>query len=90
MNGHHGPVPGPDHTSILVDMSGRLGRIEGGMVHMFRAVTRIEGRMDQPPTPTPRRDWLTLAIGMVILASAAAGKVAWSDALPSLLGLVGR
>lgn len=76
MNGHHGPVPPPDHTSILIGLALRVGRLEGAV---------FKGR-NQPP----QRDWLTLIVGLGILGSAAAGKVAWSDALPSLLGLVAR
>jgi hypothetical protein len=88
MNGHRGPVPPPDHTSILVDMSGRIGRLEGAVTYTAKAVDRIERRLHSPPAPT--RDWLHYLLGALILGSAAAGKVTWQDALPSLLGLFGR
>ena len=76
MNGHHhGQVPPPDHTSIMVGFALRIGRLEGAV---FSARKH------------PQKDWATLGVGLAILASAAAGKVTWSDALPSLLGLVAR
>lgn len=74
VNGHHGPVPPPDHTSILIGLALRVGRLEG-VVFQKQA---------------PSRDWLTLAAAIAILGSAAAGKITWSDALPSILGLAGR
>jgi len=80
MNGHPGPVSPADHTSILIGFALRLGRLEG-------RVERMEARRDTPP---PARDWLTIVVGAGILAAAAAGKITWADALPSLLGFVGR
>ena len=35
-NGHHGPVPAPDHTSILVSFALRIGRLEGKVERMDR------------------------------------------------------
>ena len=88
INGHHGPVPGPDHTSILVDMSGRIGRLEGAVSHTARAVHRIERRLDRPRIP------LSEMAGPVVLAitvgAALFGKISWHEALPTMLGIVGR
>jgi len=93
INGHHHKsVPPPDRTTeILVDLSGRIGRVEGVANLTAQAVHRIERHLHSPQvTSQPPRDWLTLIVGIGILASAAAGKVTWSEALPSLLGLVAR
>lgn len=79
-NGHRGLVPPPDHTAILISFALRLGRIEGRL-------DRMDGQQYKPP---PNRDWLTLVVGLAIVAAAAAGKITWADALPSLLGFVGR
>lgn len=88
MNGHHGPVPPADHTSILVAMSGRIGRLEGGVVHISQAVTRIERRLDTPRLP------LSEMMGPIVLAITVGatlfGKISWPDALPTMLGLVGK
>jgi hypothetical protein len=83
MNGHH-MEPQPDHTSILVGIASRLGRVEAKVDGLHITVSRLErGRKTL-------QDYSTPLIGAAILASAMAGKVTWSDALPSLLGLVAR
>lgn len=79
MNGHHGPVLPPDHTSIMFTIASTLGRLDAKM-DLLLASKRSTVLQDMGP----------YVAGMVILASAAAGKVTWSEALPSLLGLVGR
>ena len=84
MNGHHhGQVP-PDHTSILVGIASRLGRVEAKVDGLHITVSRLErGRKTI-------QDYSTPLIGAAILASAMFGKITWNDALPSLLGLVAR
>jgi hypothetical protein len=83
MNGHP-TEPRPDHTSILVGIASRLGRVEAKVDGLHITVSRLErGRKTL-------QDYSTPLIGAAILASAMAGKVTWSDALPSLLGLVAR
>jgi hypothetical protein len=88
MNGHRGPVPAPDHTSILVDMSGRIGRLEGAVTYTAKAVDRIERRLDRHRIP------LSEMMGPIVLAitvgAAVFGKISWPDALPTMLGLVGK
>jgi len=79
VNGHHGPVPPPDHTSILFTIASTLGRLDAKMDVMMAS-----------KRSTVLQDIGPYIAGMVILGSAAAGKVTWSEALPSLLGLVGR
>ena len=78
MNGHHGPVPPADHTSILIGFALRIGRLEGAV---------FDRRQDQKPR---QQDLMAYVIGAVILAAAAFGKVTWSEALPSVLGLFGK
>lgn len=79
MNGSPYHFP-PDPTPILVHIAGKVGKIEA-------KVEAIEKRMDRQRRPLS--DYLTPAIGAVILAAAAAGKITWQEALPSILGLVG-
>lgn len=78
-NGHPAYHPS-DPTPILVHIAGKVGKIEA-------KVEAIEKRMDRRQRPLS--EYITPAIGAVILAAAAAGKITWSDALPSILGLVG-
>lgn len=77
MNGHR-MVPPPDHTSILIGFALRIGRLEGAVFQKGP-----EPQKDQPV-------WLHYVVGAFILGSAAAGKVSWQEALPSVLGLFGR
>ena len=79
MNGSPYPSLPPDPTPILVHIAGKVGKIEA-------KVEAIEKRLDRR---RPLSDYLTPAIGAVILAAAAAGKITWQEALPSILGLVG-
>lgn len=79
MNGSPRPTPS-DPTPILVRIAAKVGRIEA-------KVEAIEKRLDKPQRPLS--DYLTPAIGAIILGAAAAGKITWAEALPSLLGLVG-
>lgn len=81
MNGHHGPVPGPDHTSILVAIASRLGRVEQKVDDLAR---RIDARR------VPLSDWVTLGMCSLALGALAAGKITWAEALPTVLGIVGR
>ncbi len=81
MNGHHGPVPGPDHTSILVGIASRLGRVEQKVDDLAR---RIDGRR------MPYAEWVAPVLCSLVLGAAAAGKVTWAEALPTVLGIVGK
>jgi hypothetical protein len=80
VNGHHGPVPPPDHTSILIGFALRIGRLEGAVFNR---------QQEQPPLP-PRNELMAYVIGAVILGAATFGKITWADALPSVLGLFGK
>jgi len=94
MNGKSSHTWPPDHTSILVQMAGDVGEIKGVVKHFendFREVkTRITRLEDRKPPSRPLSEYIPPALGLIILAAAAAGKVTWADALPSILGLVGR
>lgn len=84
-NGHRtGWVPPPDHTSILVTISGQVGEVRADVKEIKRRVTKLESRK------TAVTDYSAPILGALILAAATAGKITWSDALPSLLGLVAR
>lgn len=88
MNGHR-VVPPPDHTSILVDMSGRIGRLEGGVGHIVGAVRRIEARLDQPAVPA----WETMVKAIapyIILPLVAWATGSWQAATEVVRQLVAR
>ncbi len=85
LNGRRGPVQPPDHTSILVHIAGQVGEIRADVREVKRRVAKIEDGKERPFS-----DYLPMLTGAVILAAAAAGKVSWQEALPSVLGLFGR
>lgn len=80
MNGHR-VVPPPDHTSILVAIASRLGRVEQKVDDLAR---RIDSRHRH------LSDWFGPVVCSLVLGAAAAGKITWSEALPTVLGLVGK
>ena len=91
-NGHHSYHP-PDHTSILIHIAGQIGHIEArqsGLLEDIREIKVDVATLKQAKPARPLSEYLPAAVGLVILAAASAGKVGWSEALPSLLGLVGR
>lgn len=71
----------PDPTPILVHIAGKVGKIEAKVEAIEKHIDRKQRR--------PLSDYMAPAIGAVILAAAAAGKITWQEALPSILGLVG-
>ena len=77
INGHRGPVPPPDHTSILISFALRIGRLEGAV-------------FNRPEPPRQQLDWVTYIVGAVLLGAATFGKITWQEALPSVLGLLGK
>ncbi len=82
INGHHGPVPPPDHTSILVKMSGQLGEV-------VSTLRRVERRLDQPSVPA----WETMAKAVapyVILPLVAWATGSWQAATEVVRHLVAR
>ena len=87
MNGKSSHTWPPDHTSILVQMAGDVGEIKGEVRQINHRVAKLE---DRKPPSRPLSEYIPPALGLIILAAAAAGKVTWQEALPSILGLVGR
>jgi hypothetical protein len=87
MNGKSSHTWPPDHTSILVQMAGDVGEIKGEVRQINQRVAKLE---DRKPPSRPLSEYIPPALGLIILAAATAGKVTWADALPSILGLVGR
>lgn len=92
MNGSPHPLlhQAVDHTPILVHIASRVGRIEArqtGLVEDIREIKADVSKLQRPRRPLA--EYITPAIGAAILAAAAAGKITWAEALPSLLGLVG-
>ncbi len=81
MNGHRGPVPPPDHTSILVHIASRLGRVEQKVDDLAR---RIDSRR------LPLSEFLGPLVLSIVAGAAMAGKITWAEALPTMLGIVGR
>ena len=79
-NGHHSAPP-PDHTSILVGIASRLGRVEQKVDDLGRRISS-------------RRLPLSELVGPVLMAivggAAMAGKITWAEALPTMLGIVGK
>lgn len=91
-NGNHSWPP-HDSTSILIWIASKIGHIEADVMHIKARQAEIKSDVEnlrRPPDRRPLTDYIVPATGLVILASAAAGKVTWSEALPSLLGLVGK
>lgn len=80
MNGHH-VVPPPDHTSILVAIASRLGRVEQKVDDLAR---RIDSRR------LPLSEFLGPLVLSIVAGAAMAGKITWAEALPTMLGIVGR
>ncbi len=78
MNGRSSPLapPADPHTAILVNHEGRIAK--------------LEARSEQPSPRRAQVDWTSVIIAAGILGAAAAGKVAWADALPSITKLVGH
>ena len=85
MNGHSHPAGAPDPTPILVQ---QIAEMRGEVRAEFRHINRRLDHISRPRRPLT--EYITPAIGAIILAVAAAGKITWQEALPSLLGLVGR
>ena len=68
-----------------------VGRIEARQRHIQEEVHEVKTRVSVLETrPKLSVDWPSLLIACAILAAAAAGKVAWADALPSITKLVGH
>lgn len=87
MNGRSWPgLQAPDHTAILVRLSEQMGEVRSDVRHLREDVAELR----QSRSPRPLSDWMTLGLGIALVAAAAAGKVTWAEALPSLTGLVGR
>lgn len=90
MNGRFTPTaPPPDHTAILVQMSGQIGEVRSDVKAIKERQQAIEKKVENLK-PTKPTDWITVLIGGSILAAAAAGKITWAEALPSLTKLVGH
>lgn len=88
MNGRSWPTSQPpDHTSILVQIAGDVGEIRAEVREVNKRVAKLEERK---PDRRPLSEYIPPALGLIILAAAAAGKVTWQEALPSILGLAGR
>lgn len=82
MNGHHhGQVPPVDHTSILVAIASRLGRVEQKVDDL---ASRIDGRR------IPYSEMMGPVLLAVTVGAALFGKISWHEALPTMLGIVGR
>lgn len=90
MNGHHAQPYSPDHTTILIHLSAQVGRIEARQEWVIEDIRELRAEVRRPMPRRPLAEYVTPIIALVILASAAAGKISWAEALPSFLGLVGR
>lgn len=73
MNGRSSPFapPADPHTAILVNHEGRIAK--------------LEAKSDSKPRLHIQVEWTSVIIAAGILAAAAAGKIAWADALPSIV-----
>lgn len=73
MNGRSSPFapPADPHTAILVNHEGRIAK--------------LEAKADFKPLHRIQVDWPSVIIAAGVLAAAAAGKIAWADALPSIV-----
>lgn len=80
---------------ILVERSTHtaqtVGRIESRQRQIQDEVHEVKTRVSILETrPRLTVDWPSLLIACGLLGAAAAGKVAWADALPSITKLVGH
>lgn len=93
MNGRRSPtIHPPDTTAILVEMSGQIGEIRGDVKAIKDRQRHIERTLTEQGRSSSRQplDWVSILVAAGILAAAAAGKVTWADALPSVTKLVGH
>lgn len=93
MNGRSTPfAPHADTTAILVQMSGQIGEIKGDVKAIRERQRHIEKIVTEQGRSSSRQplDWVSILVAASILAAAAAGKVTWADALPSVTKLVGH
>lgn len=90
VNGHHHPSADPPdgHLGILLSIATQVGELRSDVRNLTGRLDRMEGRPSVPRRPLS--DWLTLIGGACLVAAAAAGKITWDQALPSLLGIAGR
>lgn len=90
INGRSTPTaPQPDHTAILVHMSGQLGEVRADVKAIKQRQQEIEQTVKEL-RPKTSIDWPAVAVAAALLGAAAAGKVTWAEALPSITQLVGR
>lgn len=93
MNGHNGPPIPVDTTVILYNIASDIGEMKSDVKHIKIRQAEIivdVTELKKKPERRPLAQYLPAAVGLIILAAASAGKVGWSQALPSLLGLVGK